>query len=71
MTPTNNALAVEDVLAASGGMQELNDVLSTVVQDALQEREAWCGPMGTLRRADRGAQRLTVPGTEVRITLRP
>jgi hypothetical protein len=34
---TNDALAVEDVLAASGGMQGLKDVLSTVVQDTLQE----------------------------------
>ena len=33
----NDALSVEDVLAASGGMQGLKDVLSTVVQDALQE----------------------------------
>ncbi len=34
---TNDALSVEDVLAASGGMQGqgLKDVLSTVVQDAL------------------------------------
>ena len=40
-TPTipraNDALTVEDVLAASGGMQGLKDVLPTVVQDALQE----------------------------------
>ncbi len=37
MARTNDALSVEDVLAASGGMQELKDALSTVVQDALQE----------------------------------
>ena len=34
---TNDALSVEDVLATSGGMQGLKDLLSTVVQDALQE----------------------------------
>ena len=37
MAQTNDALSVEDVLAAGGGMQGLKDVLSTVVQDALQE----------------------------------
>jgi putative transposase len=37
MARTNDALSVEDVLAAGGGMQGLKDVLSTVVQDALQE----------------------------------
>lgn len=37
MARTNIALSVEDVLAAGGGMQGLKDVLSTVVQDALQE----------------------------------
>ena len=37
MTRTNDALSVEDVLAASGGMQWLKDVLPTVVQDALQD----------------------------------
>jgi putative transposase len=37
MARTNDALSVEDLLAASGGMQGLKDVLSTVVQDALQE----------------------------------
>jgi putative transposase len=38
---TNDALSVEDLLAASGGMQGFKDVLSIVVQDALQElREA-------------------------------
>ncbi len=38
MALTNDdALSVEDVLAASGGMQGLKDVLSTVVQEALQE----------------------------------
>ena len=36
MARTNDALSVEDVLAASGGMQGLKDVLSTVVQDALR-----------------------------------
>ncbi len=35
MALTNDALSVEDVLAASGGMRGLKDVLSTVVQDAL------------------------------------
>ena len=33
---TNGALSVEDVLAASGGMQGLRGVLSSVVQDALR-----------------------------------
>jgi putative transposase len=37
MAQTNDALSVEDVLAAGGGMLGLKDVLSTVVQDALQE----------------------------------
>jgi len=37
MARASHALSVEDVLAASGGMQGLRDVLSTVVQDALQE----------------------------------
>lgn len=37
MAQTNDALSVEDVLAAGGGMQRLKDVLSTIVQDALQE----------------------------------
>jgi putative transposase len=37
MARTNDALSVEDVLATGGGMQGLKDVLSTVVQDALQE----------------------------------
>ncbi len=36
MAQANDALSVEDVLAASGGMQGLKDVLSTVVQDALR-----------------------------------
>jgi hypothetical protein len=36
MAQTNDALSVEDVLAAGGGMQGLKDVLSSVVQDALQ-----------------------------------
>jgi hypothetical protein len=36
MARTNDALSVEDLLAASGGMQGLKDVLSTVVQDALR-----------------------------------
>ncbi len=36
MARTDDALSVEDVLAASGGMQGLKDVLSTVVQDSLQ-----------------------------------
>jgi hypothetical protein len=34
MARTNDAQSVEDVLAASGGMQGLKDVLSTVVKDA-------------------------------------
>lgn len=34
--PENDALSVEDVIAASGGMQGLKDVLSTFVQDALR-----------------------------------
>ena len=38
MARTNDALSVEDLLAALGGIQGLNDVLSTVVQDALQGR---------------------------------
>jgi hypothetical protein len=33
---TNDDLSVEDVLAASGRMQGLKDVLSTVVQEALR-----------------------------------
>ena len=37
MARTNDALSVEDVLATSRGMQGLKDVLSTVVQDGLQE----------------------------------
>ena len=37
MARTNDALSVEDLLAAGGGMPGLKDVLSTVVQDALQE----------------------------------
>jgi putative transposase len=37
MARANDAQSVEDVLAASGGMQGLTDVLPTVVQDALQE----------------------------------
>lgn len=37
MARSNDALSVEDLLAAGGGMQGLKDVLSTVVQDALQE----------------------------------
>ncbi len=37
MLRTNNALSVVDALAASGGMHGLKHVLSTVVQDALQE----------------------------------
>ena len=37
MARSNDALSVKDVLAASGGMQGLKDVLSTVVQDALQD----------------------------------
>jgi len=36
MARTNDAPSVEDVLATSGGMQGLKDVLSTVVQDALR-----------------------------------
>jgi hypothetical protein len=36
MARTNDALSVEDLLATSGGMQGLKDVLSTVVQDALR-----------------------------------
>ena len=36
MAQTNDALAVEDVLAPSGGKQGLKDVLFTVVQDALR-----------------------------------
>ena len=54
MARTNGALSVEDVLAASGGMQGLKDALSTVVQDALQSHSrprcppAGCGPLGTL-----------------------
>jgi hypothetical protein len=36
MARTIDALSVEDVLAASGGMQGLKDVLSGVVQDALR-----------------------------------
>ena len=55
MTQTNGALVVEDVLASGGGMQGSKDVLATVAQDALQEREVWCGPLGTLGRADSGA----------------
>ena len=39
MTQTNGALVVEDVLASGGGMQGSKDVLATVAQDALQERE--------------------------------
>ncbi len=31
----NDALSVKDVLATSGGMQGLKDVLSTLVRDAL------------------------------------
>ena len=64
MARTNDALSVEDVLAAGGGMQGLKDVLSTVVQDALQsdpggsDRPAWCGPLGTLGGAERDAQRV-------------
>ncbi len=34
MAQSNDALSVEDVVAASGGMQGLKDVLSTVVHDA-------------------------------------
>ena len=34
---TNDALSVQDLLAVSGRMQWLEDVLSSVVQDALQE----------------------------------
>ncbi len=37
MARSNVAGSVEDLLAASGGMQGLKDVLSTLVQDALQE----------------------------------
>lgn len=37
MARSNDALSIEDLLAAGGGMQGLKDVLSTVVQDALQE----------------------------------
>jgi putative transposase len=37
MARTNDALPADDQLAASGGMRGLRDVLSTVVQDALQE----------------------------------
>jgi hypothetical protein len=37
MARTSDALSVEDVLSASVGMQGLKAVLSTVVQDALQE----------------------------------
>ena len=37
MAWSNGALSVEDVLAASGGMQALTDVLSTLLQDALQD----------------------------------
>ena len=37
MARSNDALSVEDLLAAGGGMQGLKDVLSTVVQDAPQE----------------------------------
>ncbi len=36
MARTNDALSVENVLATTGGMQGLKDVLSTVVQDALR-----------------------------------
>ena len=37
MSRTNDALPVEDMLIASGGVQGLTDELSTLVQDALQE----------------------------------
>ena len=37
MARTNHPLSVEDLLTAGGGMQGLKDVLSSVVQDALQE----------------------------------
>jgi hypothetical protein len=36
MARTSAAPFVEEVLAASGRLQRLNDVLSTVVQDTLQ-----------------------------------
>ena len=37
MARSNDALSVENRLAAGGGMQGLKGALSTVVQDALQE----------------------------------
>ena len=37
MARTIDALFVEDVLAAGGGMKGLKDVLSSIVQDALQD----------------------------------
>ncbi len=65
MARTNDALSVEGLLTASGGMQGLKDVLSTVVQDALQsdpgrgDRAAGCGPLGIDRKAQRGEERFT------------
>ena len=55
-----------DLLAASGGMQGLKEVRSTVVQDALRsdpgggDRPVGCGPLGTLGGAERDAQRVAV-----------
>ena len=64
MAQTNDALSVEDVLAPSGGMQGLKDVLSTVVQDALQELieaevTARLGAGRWERSEERDAERLT------------
>ena len=64
MARSNDALPVEDVLAAGGGMQGLKDVLSSVVQDALQSdpggghSPAGCGPLGTLGGSERDAERV-------------
>jgi transposase-like protein len=62
MAQTNDALSVGEVLAESGGMQGLKNVLSSFVQDALQELieanvTARLGAGGWERCADRSGTR--------------
>lgn len=64
LAQSGHAPSAEDVLAASGGMQWLRDVLPSVVQDALRidlgggHGPAGCGPLGTLGGWERDARRV-------------